>query len=444
MTDSIALVGRTNVGKSLLFNKLVQYKNSIVLNKHGVTRDVNQGKLLYEDKYLNLYDTAGITSQDEQFSKLAYEKTLQAINKSSVVLFVTSLEDGVTSSDKEICSILRKLNKEIILVINKSDKQKSILKKYEFSELGFINSFEVSAKTNKGLVDLIKKTFALANSRIYTEVKTNRIAFIGKPNVGKSTLINSILNESRSITSDTPGTTIDSLEIPFTFKDKNYLIYDTAGIMKKSSTKEIINKYSINMSLKCISDSNVCVLVISASDLVSKQDKNIFKIIKENNKPFILVINKIDLVNKNDMKKLRSSIDYFSNILFGTKIIYLSALENRNIRKLLFTIKGLVSNLHKEYRPSKLTKILNDACNKHPVKNNRNRLIKLKFAKQNKSSDLSISIHGNQTDKIPDSYRKYLVNYFSDQLGLSEVPIRLIFKKEKHPYDMGSNSKKLH
>ena len=441
MTDSIALVGRTNVGKSLLFNKLVQYKNSIVLNKHGVTRDVNQGKLLYEDKYLNLYDTAGITSQDEQFSKLAYEKTLQAINKSSVVLFVTSLEDGVTSSDKEICSILRKLNKEIILVINKSDKQKSILKKYEFSELGFINSFEVSAKTNKGLVDLIKKTFALANSRIYTEVKTNRIAFIGKPNVGKSTLINSILNESRSITSDTPGTTIDSLEIPFTFKDKNYLIYDTAGIMKKSSTKEIINKYSINMSLKCISDSNVCVLVISASDLVSKQDKNIFKIIKENNKPFILVINKIDLVNKNDMKKLRSSIDYFSNILFGTKIIYLSALENRNIRKLLFTIKGLVSNLHKEYRPSKLTKILNDACNKHPVKNNRNRLIKLKFAKQNKSSDLSISIHGNQTDKIPDSYRKYLVNYFSDQLGLSGVPIRLIFKKEKNPFDMGSNSK---
>ena len=441
MTDSIALVGRTNVGKSLLFNKLVQYKNSIVLNKHGVTRDVNQGKLLYEDKYLNLYDTAGITSQDEQFTKLAYEKTLQAIDKSSVVLFVTSLEDGVTSNDKEICSILRKLNKEIILVINKSDKQKSILKKYEFSELGFSNSFEVSAKTNKGLLDLIKKIFSLTNSEMYSKTKTNRIAFIGKPNVGKSTLINCILNQSRSIISDTPGTTIDSLEIPFTFKDQNYLIYDTAGIMKKSSTKDIINKYSINMSLKCISDANVCILVISATELVSKQDKNIFNIIKENNKPFILVINKVDLINKNDMKKLRSNIDYFSNILFGSKIIYLSALENRNIRKLLFTINGLVCNLHKEYRPSKLTKILNDACNKHPVKNNRNRLIKLKFAKQNKSSDLSISIHGNQTDKIPDSYRKYLVNFFSDQLGLSGVPIRLIFKKEKNPYDMGSNSK---
>ena len=129
---------------------------------------------------------------------------------------------------------------------------------------------------------------------------------------------------------------------------------------------------------------------------------------------------------------------YFSNILFGTKIIYLSALENRNIRKLLFTINHLTNNLHKEYRPSKLTKILNDACNKHPVKNSRNRLIKLKFAKQNKSSDLSITIHGNQTDKIPDSYRKYLVNYFSEQLGLSGVPIKLIFKKEKNPYDMGS------
>ncbi len=131
MTNSIALVGRTNVGKSLLYNKLVQYKNSIVLNKHGVTRDVNEGKLLYKDKYLNLYDTAGITSEEKEFSKLAYEKTIDAIKKSSLVLFVTSLEDGLTSSDYEICNILRKLDKKIILVINKSDKQKSILKKHE-------------------------------------------------------------------------------------------------------------------------------------------------------------------------------------------------------------------------------------------------------------------------------------------------------------------------
>ena len=438
MTDSIALVGRTNVGKSLLFNKLVQYKNSIVLNKHGVTRDVNQGKLLFEDKYLNLYDTAGITSQDAEFSKLAYEKTINAINKSSLVLFVTSLEDGITASDREICNTLRKLNKKTILVVNKSDKQKSNLKRYEFHELGYRNIFEVSAKTNKGLLQLIHNIFRETESSIYYETQKNKVAFIGKPNVGKSTLINSILNESRSITSNIPGTTVDSLEIPFTFKGRDYYIYDTAGIMKKSSNKEVINKYSINMSLKCISESNICILVISATELVSKQDKNIFNIIKENNKPFILVINKIDLINKIELKKLKSNIDYFSNILFGTKIIYLSALENRNIRKLLFTINTLTSNIHKEFRPSKLTKILNDACNKHPIKNNRNRPIKLKFAKQNKSTDLSISIHGNQTDKIPDSYRKYLVNYFSDQLGLSGVPIRLVFKKEKNPYNMGS------
>ena len=438
MTDSISLVGRTNVGKSLLFNKLIKYKNSIVLNKHGVTRDINQGKILFEDKYLNLYDTAGITSSDEHFTKLAYKKTLDAINKSSLILFVTSIEDGVTSSDKEICSIIRKLNKKIILVVNKCDKQKSALKRYEFSELGITESFDISAKTGSGLSDLVERTFSMCNSSFHEIKKINRIAFIGKPNVGKSTLINSILNESRSITSDIPGTTIDSLEIPFTFKGEDFLIYDTAGIMKKSSTKEIINKYSVNMSLKCISDSNVCILVISATDLVSKQDKSIFNILKENNKPFILVINKIDLLNKNDLKILKSKITYFANILFGTKIIYLSALENRNIRKLLFTIKNLVSNLYREYRPSKLTKILNDACNKHPIKNSRNRLIKLKFARQNKTSDLSISIHGNQTDKIPDSYRKYLVNYFSDQLGLSGVPIKLIFKKEKNPYKMGS------
>ena len=438
MSDSICLVGRTNVGKSLLFNKLVQYKNSIVLNKHGVTRDVNEGKVLFEDKYLNIFDTAGISSSDEHFSKLAYDKTIEAINKSSVILFVTSIDDGITSGDLEICSILRKFNKRIILVINKCDKQKSLLKKFEFSELGLDELYEVSAKTNQGLEKLVERLFKICSWSIHKEMKLTRLAFIGKPNVGKSTLINSILNESRSITSDKPGTTIDSLEIPFTFKGQNFLIYDTAGIMKKASTKEIVNKYSINMSLKCISESNICILVISAEELVSKQDKTIFNILKDNNKPFILVINKIDLVNKNDLKILKSKIDYFSNILFGTKIIYISALHNRNIRKLLFTIRSLVTNLYREYRPSRLTKILNDACNKHPIKNSSNRLIKLKFAKQNKSSDLSISIHGNQTDKIPDSYRKYLVNYFSDQLGLSGVPIKLVFKKEKNPYKMGS------
>ncbi len=438
MSDSICLVGRTNVGKSLLFNKLVQYKNSIVLNKHGVTRDVNEGVILFEDKYLNILDTAGISSSDEHFSKLAYDKTINAINKSSVILFVTSLDEGITSGDLEICSILRKFNKKIILVINKCDKQKSLLKKFEFSELGLNEFFEVSAKTNQGLENLVERLFQVCSWSLHKHTKSNRIAFIGKPNVGKSTLINSILNESRSITSDKPGTTIDSLEIPFTFKGQHFLIYDTAGIMKKASNKEIVNKYSINMSLKCISESNICILVISAEELVSKQDKTIFNIIKDNNKPFILVINKIDLVNKKDLKILKSKIDYFSNILFSTKIIYISALHNRNIRKLLFTIKSLVTNINKEFRPSKLTKILNDACNKHPIKNSTNRLIKLKFAKQNKSSDLSISIHGNQTDKIPDSYRKYLVNYFSDQLGLSGVPIKLIFKKEKNPYKMGS------
>ena len=438
MTNIISLVGRTNVGKSLLFNKLTQYKNSIVLNKHGVTRDVNQGKLLFEDKYLDIFDTAGISSSDESLTKLSYEKTLSIIKKSDIVLFVVSLEDGITNSDKELMSMLRKHDKKTLLVINKCDKQKSLIKKYEFSELGFSTSYEISAKTNKGLEKLVEDIFQYTDASIYEESKVNRVAFIGKPNVGKSTLINSILNDNRSITSDIPGTTTDSLEIPFIFKNQKYLIYDTAGIMKKSSTKDIINKYSITMSLKCLTDADICILIISAQEMVTKQDKSIFNIIKDSNKPFILVVNKIDLVNKNDLTKLRKNIDYFSNILFGTKIIFLSALHNRNIRKLLFTINSLVSSLHQEYRPSKLTKILNDACNKHPIKNNSNRLIKLKFAKQNKSRDLSISIHGNQTDKIPDSYRKYLVNYFSDKLGLSGVPIRLTFKKEKNPYKMGS------
>ena len=251
------------------------------------------------------------------------------------------MEDGISSIDQEICSILRKMNKNIILVINKADKQKSELKKHEFSELGLTICHEVSAKTNYGLEDLVEKIFHICKASVNQHEEIKKIAFIGKPNVGKSTLINSILNESRSITSNIPGTTIDSLEIPFMFKGTKYLIYDTAGIMKKSSTKETINKYSISMSLKCISESDICIFVISALELVSKQDKSIFNILKDYNKPFILVINKIDLLSNNDLKILKSKISYFSNILFGTKIIYLSAIHNRNIRKLLFTIINL-------------------------------------------------------------------------------------------------------
>ena len=183
MTNIISLVGRTNVGKSLLFNKLTQYKNSIVLNKHGVTRDVNQGKLLFEDKYLDIFDTAGISSSDESLTKLSYEKTLSIIKKSDIVLFVVSLEDGITNSDKELMSMLRKHDKKTLLVINKCDKQKSLIKKYEFSELGFSTSYEISAKTNKGLEKLVEDIFQYTDASIYEESKVNRVAFIGKPNV---------------------------------------------------------------------------------------------------------------------------------------------------------------------------------------------------------------------------------------------------------------------
>ena len=292
MTDSIALVGRTNVGKSLLFNKLVQYKNSIVLNKHGVTRDVNQGKLLYEDKYLHLYDTAGITSQDEQFTKLAYEKTLQAIDKSSVVLFVTSLEDGVTSSDKEICSILRKLNKEIILVINKSDKQKSILKKYEFSELGINNSFEVSAKTNKGLLDLIKKTFSLTNSGIYSEIKTNRIAFIGKPNVGKSTLFNRLTQRRQAIVDSVSGVTRDRHYGISDWNGRDFTVIDTGGYITGS---EDIFEAEIRKQVKiAVEESDCIIFVVDVETGTTDLDMDVAQILRKANKPVFIAVNKVD------------------------------------------------------------------------------------------------------------------------------------------------------
>ncbi len=436
MKESIAIVGRTNVGKSLLFNKLTKARKSLVIDYHGVTRDINTGYLILGNRSLYIEDTGGIPEKNDQFSSQILEKASKSISKADLVLFVVSAADGLTFQDHEICKMLRKLNREIILLINKTDLSKKSQPISDFYQLGIKDVLLISAKNNNGITDLKEKlSDILVGDQIASKDIFRRISIIGKPNAGKSTLINTLLNEERMIISDIAGTTLDAIEIPFTFKDNNFLLYDTAGITRKSKTISTIQKFSINSTLETIKTTDICIFMIDAEEGITKQDKTILNIIKKSNKAFIIAINKIDTKSKIELLELKKDLKYFSNITDNASIVMISAINKENIKKLLNTISNISYSIYKRYKSSFLTEVLNEALDAHPPPMINNRRIKLKFAQQAKSDSLSIIIYGNQINKLPSSYEKYLKNFFIDKLKLVGIPVKISLSSQKNPFD---------
>ena len=436
MNESIAIVGRTNVGKSLLFNKLTKARKSLVADYHGVTRDINTGYMQYKNKNIYIEDTGGIPGSFDDFSKLVINKASNSISKASLIVFVVSASDGLTNQDYDICKMLRKLNRQIILVINKCDLTKKSQPISEFYKLGIKEVFIISAKNNIGLDELRNRLIIIKSSKFIEQKNIfRRISIVGKPNAGKSTLVNNLLNEERMIISDMAGTTVDAIEIPFTFKNNNFLLYDTAGITRKSKTLSTLQKFSIGSTLDTIKTTDICIFMIDAQEGVTKQDKTILNIIKKYNKAFIIVLNKIDNKSKQEIKELKKELEYFSNIVDNASIILISALNNINIKKLLHTVGKISYSIYKRYKSSLLTNILNLATDEHQPPMINNRRIKLKFAQQAKSDSLSIIIFGNQTDKLPVSYEKYLKNFYIDKLNLIGIPIKITLSKQKNPFE---------
>ena len=439
MKEIITIVGRTNVGKSLLFNKLTRAKKSLVINDDGITRDINTGYLNSNNKYYYIEDTGGIPSKDNEFSDEILSKAIESIEQSNLILFVVSASEGLTNHDIDISKMLRKRNINVVLLINKSDLLSKSYNAAQFYKLGFKKTLSISAKTNVGLPKLINeisKTI-IGEEEIDTSIK-KRISVVGKPNAGKSTFINALLRQDRMITSDIAGTTLDSIELPFEYKKTKYLFYDTAGLMKKSKTSSLIQKFSISATLETIKNTDICIFIINGEDGITKQDKMIMSIIIRYNKPFIIVLNKIDKISKEKIKNLKDEINYFINIAHNAPFVLVSALQRKNINKVLILISSISRQINKHYKSSKLTDILSNALIDHPPPMKNNKKVRLKFAQQSKAQSLTIIIHGNKTDHLSDSYEKYLMNYFIKELKLTGVPLRIKFSKQKNPFDLGS------
>ena len=359
MKNQIAIVGRTNVGKSLLFNKLTKQKKALVIDFHGVTKDINCGYLVNQQKQsIELFDTSGFTELTDRNDEF-YKRTIKCIDECNLILYVMSIKNLFNSLDKQIINNLRKKNKKIILIVNKIDLMKKHDTIYDAFQYGIENIFEISAKDNKGIIELKKYLINHVSGTDITHEYFKKVSIIGKPNSGKSTLINTLINTKKMITSDHPGTTVDCIDHNFTYRNKRFLLVDTAGLARKAKNRSKLHSYSMLNTLNTIKLSDISVFLLDASLRISKQDKIILEYLKTFNKPHIIVLNKIDLLNKSQIYQFKKYVEYFINISSNAPCIYLSASMRQNISQLKKEVYTLASKLDQRFKSSLLTKILN-------------------------------------------------------------------------------------
>lgn len=432
MSQTVCLIGKPNVGKSSIFNRFIKEDKAIIMDTPGITRDRIYGTVNYMDKSFFLIDTGGIDLGHNDFREDILVQATFAIDEADTVLFVVDGKNELDGNDYRIRDMLLKANKKVIVVVNKIDNVERMNLIYSFYELGFETVLGVSASHKLGfneLLDEITKDYKVNNKE---EEDTCKFCFIGRPNVGKSSLINALLNEERAIVSDIAGTTRDAIDTYFTYHNEDYVVIDTAGMRKRGRIYENLEKYSFLRSLKAIERSNVCVLVIDAKEGIIEHDKHIVSYAEQAGKGIVLVVNKWDTVSNPDqgIKIWKEKIEYEFQFLRYVNVVFLSALTKKRIHTLMPEIINAYQNNRKEIKTSQLNSVLEEATRLHEAPSYKGKRLKIYFANQTDICPPKFTLQVNNKGLVHFSYERYLENQLRANFDLTGTPIVLKFKNK--------------
>ena len=438
MQAVVALVGRPNVGKSTLFNVLTRTRDALVADFPGLTRDRKYGHASLDDCDFMVIDTGGLSGEAEELDQHMARQTRQAISESTLVLFLVDARDGMTSADENIADELRRLGKPVILVLNKTDGLDAAAAAAEFYALGLDAPVEIAAAHNRGLRGLQQRMLAHMQQTVDTVPEQGgdgiKVAFVGRPNVGKSTLINRFMGEERVVVYDMPGTTRDSVFVPFERDGKQYTLIDTAGVRRRRSVQQAVEKFSVIKSMQAVEQANVVVMMIDARQEVADQDLHLLGFILEAGRALVLVINKWDGLDEHQKQKIRDDIDKQLEFVRFAELFFISALHGSNVGLLFGAIDRAYESATRDLATPELTDLLQQAVEQHQPPLVRGRRIKLRYAHQGGMNPPRIVIHGNQTELTPPAYQRYLSNFFREKLNIVGTPVKIEFKGGGNPY----------
>jgi len=441
MLNSIAILGRPNVGKSSLFNRLTKTRNAIVSDYSGLTKDRNFGYLPIKNHRFLIIDTGGIGSEITEFSDAITEQAIFAAEDSNLILLVIDSSEELTHDDINLLEVIRKMNKKFFVVLNKIDIKKQSSAKDDLMQKGVRDLIEISAEHSKGIKDLQTQILNQFDQLVEDddEIQGTKIAVIGRPNAGKSTFINQFTKQNRLIVSNIPGTTIDSIHVPFSFDEKDYVFIDTAGIRKKYKQSHAVEYFSYVRAMHSVDESDIVLMLIDAINGVVDQDLRILNLVRGYGKPVIVALNKIDELSRKNILQLIETKKFQNSALNNLHVIKISALNKHGFKKLFNTILRVNRLAKTNFSTGRLNKLLKKFMSSINSPSVSGRQVKMRYVHFGGIHPTKLIIHSNVSSKIPSNFKQYLINSFRDELNLKSIDLKINFKKGENPYDGKKN-----
>lgn len=421
----VIIVGRPNVGKSTLFNRIIKKRLSIVHDMPGVTRDVIESQAQWQGKSFTVMDTGGVIESGDYISQEVRKKVIQHLEKVDLILFVVDAKEGLTAQDQEIAKLLYPYKHKTILVVNKVDNKKSNLNAYDFYTLGFDEVYFVSAQHGKGVAELLDRIVRdIPSEEQISTAGGIKISFVGRPNVGKSSLVNAILGQERVIVSHIPGTTRDAVEIPFTYKGTSFILVDTAGVRRPSKVEYGVEFFSVGRSLKAIELSHVVCLVLDISEGVTRQDKRLAGLIERHYKGCVIVANKYDLVKvpketvENIIRKELYFLDY-------APVVVTSAIKGEGVSSILDEVLEVYSDYTKQHKTSFVNRAIQNILKEKPPPLYRGKEVKVYYSFQKSTAPPTVVVITNYVEGWKENYKRFFIRRLREELKLYKSPLRL-------------------